>query len=327
MIRLARGEYGNQAAAPRADRCGLSIRKAGMGDHNTRTGGRAPVEPAQEPLESSLALLEEFPALIWRSNVEGSCDWFNATWLEFTGRALEEEIGDGWTEGVHPDDLQRCVYTWTENFAARTPFVMEYRLMHHDGAYRWIRDFGRPLHDSDGIFVGFMGACYDISDLRQMAEDLAHLATHDSLTDLPNRRAFEDAAAEATAAARRGIPSTILFADLDRFKECNDRFGHEKGDTVLAEIAQCMKFAVRDMDMVARIGGDEFGVLLRGQSGTEIRDIEERLCAAVAECGARYDLDIGLSIGASTIGGDRTASEVLAEADSRMYESKRQHAR
>ncbi|MDO8846869.1 MAG: sensor domain-containing diguanylate cyclase [Coriobacteriia bacterium] len=296
------------------------------GEPTARDSGTTAASLGPEPNEFYLQVLQDFPALIWRSSTEGSCDWFNTTWLEFTGRTLEEEIGDRWVEGVHEDDAQHCMDVWTHNFAARSRFVMEYRLRRYDGEYRWIRDFGQPFYAPDGVFLGYIGACYDITDLRQMAEDLSHLAAHDPLTGLPNRRAFEVAVTEAAAAARRGLHSAVMFADLDRFKLCNDRFGHERGDRVLQEIAQAMKAVVRDIDMVARIGGDEFGILLRGQSGAELDIIEERLREAVETCGARHDLDIGLSIGSSTIDGERTVSEVLAEADDRMYDCKRREA-
>jgi len=274
-----------------------------------------------------LSLLQDFPTLIWRCNAEGACDWFNTTWLQFTGRTVEEEMGDGWTEGVHQEDRDVCVATWAENFAARTPFVMEYRLRHSDGTYRWIRDFGRPLRGSEGEFLGYFGACYDITDLREMAADLAHLAAHDPLTGLPNRHAFEDAAALANSAARRGSPSTVLFADLDRFKQCNDRFGHERGDQVLKEIGLAMKASVRDIDLVARIGGDEFGIIVQGQSPETLHEVETRLREAVEATGARHDLDISLSMGSSVMDGERSTSDVLAEADDRMYRSKRARMR
>src|SRR5574340_401697 len=142
----------------------------------------------REPREFYLTLLDEFPALIWRSDTDGRCDWFNSTWLNFTGRTMAEEVGDGWVQGVHPDDLERCVATSMKNFAVRTPFVMEYRLRHHDGTHRWIRDFGRPFNDTDGSFLGYIGACYDISDLYELTQELAHLASHDPLTGRANRR-------------------------------------------------------------------------------------------------------------------------------------------
>lgn len=280
----------------------------------------------EAPSEFYLTLLQEFPALIWRSDTEGRCDWFNSTWLQFTGRTLEQETGDGWTEGVHPDDLKTCVKTWRKSFAAQTPFVMEYRLRRNDCEYRWIRDFGRPFFSPDGDFLGYIGACYDITDLREMADELAHLASHDPLTRLPNRRAFQHAVARARSAARRGRPSMVMFADLDRFKQCNDRYGHRKGDQVLQEIAQAMSQAVREIDMVARIGGDEFAILLRGDDGSAVEEVQYRLADAVARVGSAHMLDIGLSMGAALVDGERTTSEVLAEADRKMYEAKKKHS-
>lgn len=114
-------------------------------------------------------LLSEFPALIWQAGTDSKCNYFNDTWLAFTGRSLEQEIGDGWTEGVHPDDLKRCLDIYLKSFDARQPFTIEYRLRHHSGAYRWIIDHGRPFADLNGEFAGYIGGCYDISE-RKMAE-------------------------------------------------------------------------------------------------------------------------------------------------------------
>nr|MBI3613413.1 PAS domain-containing protein [Nitrospirota bacterium] len=118
-----------------------------------------------------LKLFDEFPALIWRAGLDTKCDYFNSAWLEFTGRTLEQERGDGWAEGVHPDDLERCVTTYQEAFSARRLFEMEYRLRRHDGEYRWIMDVGRPFHDLDGTFAGYIGSCYDVTE-RRRAEEL-----------------------------------------------------------------------------------------------------------------------------------------------------------
>ncbi len=111
-------------------------------------------------------------ALIWTSGVDKRCDYFNEPWLQFRGRELEQELGDGWTEGVHPDDLVRCADIYARSFDRRRPFVMEYRLLHADGAYRWILDEGRPRHDSAGGFVGYIGHCYDITERRQALEQV-----------------------------------------------------------------------------------------------------------------------------------------------------------
>lgn len=117
-----------------------------------------------------LKLLEEFPNPVWRSGVDAKRDYFNKGWLNFTGRTIEQEAGDGWAEGVHPEDLERCVKIYVDSFHARRPFEREYRLHHHTGEYRWIVDFGMPLYDLHGNFTGYIGSCYDIAG-RKWAED------------------------------------------------------------------------------------------------------------------------------------------------------------
>jgi diguanylate cyclase (GGDEF)-like protein/PAS domain S-box-containing protein len=162
----------------------------------------------------------------------------------------------------------------------------------------------------------------DVTELRRLASELEHLATHDALTGLPNRRLFEAETNRAAAFAARGTISTILFTDVDEFKSCNDIFGHEFGDRVLREIAQAMRGAVRETDTVARIGGDEFGVVLWGQTGDEVEEISRRLSESVAAIGREHGLGIGLSIGAAVLTAETDVSSVLAEADTRMYEAK-----
>ncbi|HYE10622.1 MAG TPA: PAS domain S-box protein [Patescibacteria group bacterium] len=119
-----------------------------------------------------LKLFEDFPALIWRSGLDAKCDYFNKSWLEFTGRSLEEEFGDGWAIGVHPDDLERCFNIYIEAFNAKQSFDMEYRLRRHDGEYRWISDSGRPFYDTEGAFCGYIGSCYDITEKKHELEML-----------------------------------------------------------------------------------------------------------------------------------------------------------
>jgi two-component system CheB/CheR fusion protein len=119
-----------------------------------------------------LNILAEAPALIWRADTNAQCDWFNQSWLAFTGRTMEQEYGNGWAEGVHPDDLDRCVAIWLGAFKARQSFEMEYRLRRHDGVFRWILDIGRPYSQLDGSFAGYIGYCFDITERKRGAEEL-----------------------------------------------------------------------------------------------------------------------------------------------------------
>jgi PAS domain S-box-containing protein len=112
-------------------------------------------------------LVEHSPVLIWRADVNKKCDYFNNVWLEFTGRTLEQELGDGWAEGVHPDDLDRCFRIYVTNFDQRQPFEMEYRLKRYDGVYRWIFDRGVPYTDDRGEFLGYIGSCVDVTERRE----------------------------------------------------------------------------------------------------------------------------------------------------------------
>ena len=109
-------------------------------------------------------------ALIWTSGTDKLCNYFNKVWLDFTGRRLEQELGNGWAEGVHPDDFQRCLNTYIAAFEKHEAFSMDYRLRHHDGEYRWIQDDGCPRYDLSGKFIGYIGHCIDITD-RKRAED------------------------------------------------------------------------------------------------------------------------------------------------------------
>ncbi len=115
------------------------------------------------------------PVLIWMSGTDKLCNFFNHGWLNFTGRALTDELGEGWVSDVHPDDLQRCLETYSASFDARLDFEMEYRLRRFDGEYRWVVDYGVPRFESDGTFCGYIGSCVDITERKTSAESLKTL--------------------------------------------------------------------------------------------------------------------------------------------------------
>lgn len=116
------------------------------------------------------------PVLIWMSDTDKLCNFFNQVWLDFTGRPLEAELGNGWAEGVHPADLERCLHIYECSFDKRKPFRMEYRLRNREGEYRWILDLGVPRFDSRNNFCGYIGSAIDITEQRQAQENNAHIA-------------------------------------------------------------------------------------------------------------------------------------------------------
>jgi PAS domain S-box-containing protein len=127
--------------------------------------------------------------LIWTSGLDKLCNYFNEPWLRFTGRSLEKEVGNGWTEGVHPDDFDYCQSIYTTAFEQRKAFSMEYRLRHADGTYHWLRDDGNPRYDSQGEFLGYIGFCVDISTQKETLAELDQHRHH--LEDLVKKRTAE----------------------------------------------------------------------------------------------------------------------------------------
>ncbi|HWO33483.1 MAG TPA: PAS domain S-box protein, partial [Candidatus Acidoferrum sp.] len=115
------------------------------------------------------------PVLIWMSGTDKLCNFFNRGWLDFTGRPIEAELGEGWVSGVHPDDVKSCADIYSTSFDARVDFEMEFRLRRFDGAYRWIVDYGVPRFESDRTFCGYIGSCVDITERKSSAESLQAL--------------------------------------------------------------------------------------------------------------------------------------------------------
>lgn len=276
-----------------------------------------------------LSLIDELPNPIRRTDVDAKSDYFNKSWLEFTGRRMSQEIGDAWMEGVHPDDVARVRTVLRDSFGSRGPYVTEYRLRRRDGAYRWLAEYGRPFNDINGEFTGYISSCYDIHDRRMLEEKLHSISITDDLTGLLNRRGFFTLAQQQVKVAARAKKGVMLFyADLDGFKKINDTVGHQEGDLALVDTAAILKDIFRESDIVARLGGDEFAVLML--EDTDIRDVNvivNRLRESLDAYNARseHDYTLSMSAGIARYDPDRPCSldELIAKADALMYKEKR----
>jgi PAS domain S-box-containing protein len=169
------------------------------------------------------------PVLIWLSDANKLCYWFNKTWLDFTGRSMEQEQGNGWTEGVHPDDLQTCMDIYMTSFATRQPFYMEYRLKRHDGEYRWLFDSGTPRMDEQGVFSGYIGSCIDITENKKIQLDL-HVSERRAKAALAELQYQKYALDQHAIVATTDTRGTITYV--------NDKFCQISGYTQLELLGQ-----------------------------------------------------------------------------------------
>lgn len=271
-------------------------------------------------------IVESSPNMIWRSGKDALCDYFNTTWLNFTGRTMEQEIGNGWAEGVHPDDFDRCLKIYLEAFEQRKPFEMEYRLRRHDGQWRWITDKGVPYY-VDNAFAGFIGSCMDVNEKIE-GQKLLDMAQTDGLTGINNRQYFELLALEEFKKARRFAQSLCLvMMDIDRFKTVNDKYGHQAGDKVLKETARLLKQSIRDLDLLGRYGGDEFVILFPDTSYDEALLIIDRINTAVTGTRLLYNesvITFSMSFGVCEMHDEESLEKMVCIADEKLYRSKQQ---
>jgi PAS domain S-box-containing protein len=156
------------------------------------------------------------PVLIWIAGANRACTYFNKPWLDFTGRSLEMELGDGWTDSVHPDDLARCLAAYQSHFDRRESFRIEYRLKRADGQYRWIDDAGVPRFGPAGDFLGYMGSAGDITERRATEQALRQLAGSLLKVQDDERRRIardlHDSTAQNLLGATLGVRRALRFA-------------------------------------------------------------------------------------------------------------------
>ena len=160
------------------------------------------------------------PVMIWMSGLDQLCTYFNKPWLDFTGRSVEEELGNGWASGIHPDDSQSCLDTYTHSFNRGEKFRMEYRLRRYDGEYRWIVDVGVPRFNEDHSFAGYIGIAVDITE-RKMAEQ----SLHELNRTLEGQTATLQSREELLKIFVKNVPAGVAMLDRDmRYLQVSDRW-------------------------------------------------------------------------------------------------------
>lgn len=211
------------------------------------TGVRAGVQPKMQQQQDDPSIADrEFrqaadlaPVLIWRSNADGQCNWVNKAWLQFTGRSLDQERGEGWTAGVHSHDVVRCVRAKREAHRAGEPFSLEYRLRRRDGQYRWLLDQASPAI-RDGQFAGFVGVCTDVTAQRETGQQ-QQLLVHEL-----NHR-VQDTVSLMRSLAKRSLGSSpaaqAFTAQLASLGEVHTLLGQENWSGVWLEalVDACLK--------------------------------------------------------------------------------------
>lgn len=274
-------------------------------------------------------IIEHIEEVIWCSTADkDEMLYLNSAIEEVWGRNRERmyEEPRSWLEAILPEDRPRVEAALPEQ--AEGTYDEEYRILHPDGQLRWIQDRAYPIRDEDGEVIRVVGIARDITERKKFEDALQYQVLHDQLTGLPNRTLFQDRLVHALERAERtGEQVAVLFLDLDGFKIVNDSRGHAAGDQVLRMVADRLQETLREGDTVARIGGDEFVLMLEGISS---RADVERAISRVRGCfEAPFELEdasfsITSSIGVAHSGLDfEGPDELIRLADAAMYRAKR----
>lgn len=269
----------------------------------------------------------------WEWNVQTGQTWFNERWAEIVGYRLEElePISiQTWLDLCHPGDLEHSGALLEQVFTGESDYYeCEARMRHKSGEWVWVLDRGKVVEwTQDGKPLRMSGTHQDITEQALARERIQYLANHDPLTGLPGLRLLKELMPQAFSQAKRtGEYVAVLFVDLDGFKVVNDSYGHEAGDAVLKEVAARLQGCLRESDTVARIGGDEFLIILSGlQIRSDATTLSRKVIDAVSE-GYNYQgapLSIGASVGIALFPEHgEEVDAVIRHADQAMYVAKR----
>ncbi|HEV2705448.1 MAG TPA: EAL domain-containing protein [Pyrinomonadaceae bacterium] len=289
--------------------------------------------------EAALRESEERYALAAQGANDGLWDWnlrtgevyFSARWKAMLGWA-EDEVGasvEEWFGRVHPEDVEALRESIHAHVAGHSAHLeLEHRMRHRDGTYRWMLSRGIVVRDAEGRAARMAGSQSDINERKRIEEQLLHDAFHDALTGLPNRALFTDRLGQAVERSRRheDYHFAVIFLDLDRFKTVNDSLGHTVGDHLLIEVSRRLESCTRGEDTAARIGGDEFTILLEDvKDPADVLRTAERIQVCLARpfdlCGHEVFTSASLGIALSASHYERP-EDILRAANTAMHKAK-----
>ncbi|HLQ11806.1 MAG TPA: EAL domain-containing protein [Steroidobacteraceae bacterium] len=278
--------------------------------------------------------LESMPGAVVTVDREGRVDFLNplaALLLGVSAEAARGQSLDKLATALNEADRKLLAEPVQQALTAGSPVNLGRRvlLLNHGDNERHMEVAVAPLRDEGGDIDGAVLMLHDVTESRGLTRQISYQAAHDGLTGLVNRREFERRLQESVDAARAGESSHVLcYVDLDRFKVINDTSGHQAGDGLLRDIAKLLRGAVRDSDLVGRLGGDEFGILLVGCPLDKARQIANEVCSKVADHRFVWHgriFNVGASIGLVELARESgSVEESLAAADSACYQAKRQ---
>jgi len=276
--------------------------------------------------------VERVPAIVYVAEPGPQGRWlYVSPQIEaILGFSAQEWMADPglWLQQVHPQDREGLIGEEEQLLAAGAQdqvYSDTYRLSHRSGATVWVRDDAMMLWDKEGHATRH-GVLVDVTREKQLEERLEHQAFHDPLTGLPNRKLFHDRVGHALTQRKTGQVA-VLFVDLDNFKTVNDSFGHACGDEVIVAAARRLQMCARGGDTAARIGGDEFALLVEDVTTAAVTALADRVLDALSQAPVEFGgrtLPIGASVGVAIAGPGETTETLLRNADLAMYEAKLQ---
>ncbi|ABD87710.1 GGDEF domain-containing protein [Rhodopseudomonas palustris] len=285
---------------------------------------------------------DEAPTLIWICGIDGVRDFANKAWFDLVGATPSADAPIDWTSYLHPDDKDRYLALIAGLMVSPLQAEAEFRVRTASGSWRWILEKITPRMDGERS-IGLIASGIDVTDVKlsegllseansrveqqveERTREFQRLAHADPLTGIANRRLLiERLDGEVARAAKAGGELSVLYVDIDHFKSINDNFGHAAGDRVLVQLAATMKSLLRQTDLVGRMGGEEFVVLLLNTDQAAALRVADQLREAISRC--EFELitrPVTISVGVAGYEAAEDAASLLARADHALLQAKR----